>query len=181
MSDQTNEAAEIITDYFGVKGRFSGYSPEGMSASVYPQALADFLRGVDQGLQQVTVALLLDYAMDGDHPFSKASAHDCFELVLRGLSPAFAPHVQKIMKWLEDGLRAGWWTTDAMYESAPMQARNVISLINVLWCCDENSAAAITKTLISQTTSKELKDSLSRSKLLPQVRKAVLGPDKNSG
>jgi hypothetical protein len=177
VSDRIDEAAAIIADYFGVKGRFMGYRPEGMSGSTYPQALADFLQNADKELQMATIGLLLDYAMNSKHPLSQVSAYDCTDLALRGLCPAFVPHVPKVLKWLEDGLRAGWWMTDATYKSAPSEATNLISMINVLWCCDETSAGAITEKLIAQTTSEQLKESLSRSRLLPQTRKAILGPD----
>jgi hypothetical protein len=174
MPSRPNEAAEIISEYFGVRGRFSECAPAGMSASTYPKALAIFLRSVSRDLQRDTVGVLLSYAIDGTHPFSRASAYACADIVQRGLSASFEPHVAKIKEWFESGIRSGWWMTDADYESAPLEAKNAIPLMNVLWFCDRSTASDLTEILLAGTTSKEIRDSLEKSKLLPQAWESAL-------
>ena len=176
MSTLRSKAIQIITDFFQVTGPFSEPGPEGAAASSYPRTLARFAFGAEEELQSEIAGVLLDYAMDGSHPFSQGSAYLCSELALRGLAKAFTPHVSKIMEFFESRGTMGWWMTDASFEEAAPEANNAIPLINVLWCCDEHAARGLTDMLLHQTASQKLRASLMRSKLLPQALRSMADP-----
>jgi hypothetical protein len=174
VAKSREEAARIVSDFFEVKGEFSTHPPEGMAASVYPKALARFLKGLDEETQSEVGGVLLEYAMGGSDAFGQAAAYVSLDLAMRGLTTAFVPHLGKITEWFESRLELGWWETDASYESAPPEAHNAISLINVLRCCDETGGKQLTDMLLQRTSSEKLRALLMKSTLLHQARKSVL-------
>ncbi len=167
------ESLQVVSDFFEVKGSFADRRPEGMSASAYPRALADRLASLDDTSQSEVAGILIEYATSGSNALNRAAGYVSADLALRGAAKAFTAHVQKIEEWLETGLALGWWDSDVILKTAPAEAANAIQLINVLWCCDEIAAQAITDKFRARTSSQTLLASLAKSMLLPEVRRSM--------
>ena len=178
MRGRESEAIDIVNEFFEVKGRFSASRPEGMAASTYTRDLANYLAGVDEKLRSEVVGVLLQSAMEGSNSLSAGSGHVCADLAIGGMRTAFATHINRVRNWFAKGIQTGWWRNDAGYESAPMEAKGFIHLMNVLWCCDREAAERLSDTILAQTTNEAVRESLTRSKFLPRVLDAMPPSDR---
>lgn len=97
MPKSREQAVQIVSDFFEVKGEFAGHRPEGMSGSAYPKVFARFVADLDAESQTQIGGVLLEYALDGSHPFSQASAYVFAEMSLRGLREVVVPHVSDLL------------------------------------------------------------------------------------
>ena len=173
MPTSREEAVRIVRDFFDGTGEFASEHREGMAGSLYPKVLSQFVAGLDDASQTEIGAVLMDYALDGSQALSHASAYVLADVALRGPMAVIMPHVSRIKLWLEDGLRTGWWISDTSYDIAPVAAKNLMLLMNVVWCSDEEAAHQMTEAILQTTSSSKLRASLLKSKLLPQIRKSI--------